>query len=333
MQYALLCRSEHWQADPFNLCSNACSTHTSISQTQPLDLMLSTCTQLLWSTMVRPVLSGTCPVKPLYGLGHHYCSSVSGSWQSSYRLCHLYVEQQFFFSDPQRVLCHEVPCWTSSDQYERVRAITANLTHLFPIHTWGLVSLTSHMTPGRENLLLDPIWKFLLRRCSHWQALLINIWQLSAILLLLKLCQVGWGQTHIFRLLQKYLIGFKSRLWLGYSKTFTALLISHSCCVLKVTVLLEAKPSACLRFWMLWTGFSLRLSQYFGALSFSSTLMSPSVPAAEKQPYSMRLLPAHFTFGMVLCRWWTVPFFLQTWCLELRFIRRDNISSHSLRVL
>ncbi len=29
---------------------------------------------------------------------------------------------------------------------------------------------------------------------------------------------------------------------------------------------------------MLWTGFSLRLSQYFGALSFSSTLSS-SVPA------------------------------------------------------
>ncbi len=35
---------------------------------------------------------------------------------------------------------------------------------------------------------------------------------------------------------------------------------------------------------MLLTGFSLRLSLYFGALSFSSTLMSPSVPAAEKQP-------------------------------------------------
>ncbi len=55
---------------------------------------------------------------------------------------------------------------------------------------------------------------------------------------------------------------------------------------------------------MLWTGFSLRLSQYFGALSFSSTLTSPSVPAAEKQPHSMRLLPAHFTFGMLLCRRW-----------------------------
>ncbi len=48
------------------------------------------------------------------------------------------------------------------------------------------------------------------------QALLIIIWQLSAILLLtsspFKLCQVGWGQTHFFRFLQKYLIGFKLRL-------------------------------------------------------------------------------------------------------------------------
>uniref|UniRef100_A0A671L838 C-type lectin domain-containing protein n=1 Tax=Sinocyclocheilus anshuiensis TaxID=1608454 RepID=A0A671L838_9TELE len=53
---------------------------------------------------------------------------------------------------------------------------------------------------------------------------------------------------------------------------------------------------------MLWTRFPLRLAQYFGALSFSSTLTSPSVPAAEKQPHSMRLLPAHFTSGMLLCR-------------------------------
>ncbi len=65
------------------------------------------------------------------------------------------------------------------------------------------------------------------------QALHIIIWQLSAILHLtsspLKLCQVGWGQAHIFRFLQKYLTGFKSRFWLGHSRTFTELSISHSC--------------------------------------------------------------------------------------------------------
>ncbi len=51
-----------------------------------------------------------------------------------------------------------------------------------------------------------------------------------------KLCQVRWGQTHIFRFLQKYLIGFNPRLWLGHSRTFTALSISHSCCVFVVIV-------------------------------------------------------------------------------------------------
>ncbi len=80
------------------------------------------------------------------------------------------------------------------------------------------------------------------------QALLISIWQLSALLLLtsspLRLCQVGWGQMHIFRFLQKYLIGFKLRLWLGHSRTFTELSISHSCCVFRSIVLLEGKPSA-----------------------------------------------------------------------------------------
>ncbi len=80
------------------------------------------------------------------------------------------------------------------------------------------------------------------------QALLIKTWQLSVICLIasspLKLCQGGWGQMHIFRFLQKYLTGFKSRPWLGHSKTFTELCISHSCCVFRVTVLLEGKTSA-----------------------------------------------------------------------------------------
>ncbi len=88
----------------------------------------------------------------------HTCLTISkpnkfilvSSWKYSYSLRHLYVEQQFLFSDPQRVLCHEVPWWTSSDQYERVRVIKPNLTHLL-IHSWDLVTLTSHMTPGREN--------------------------------------------------------------------------------------------------------------------------------------------------------------------------------------
>ncbi len=37
---------------------------------------------------------------------------------------------------------------------------------------------------------------------------------------------------------------FKPRLWLGHSKMFTELSLIHSCCVLKVIVLLDGEPSA-----------------------------------------------------------------------------------------
>ncbi len=52
------------------------------------------------------------------------------------------------------------------------------------------------------------------------------------------------GQMHIFRFLQKYLIEFNPRLWLGNSKTFTELPLNHSCCVFRFIVLLEGEPSA-----------------------------------------------------------------------------------------
>ncbi len=168
-----------------------------------------------------------------------------------------------------------------------------------------------------------------------WQALDIRIWQLSAIVLLIssriKLCQVGWGQMHIFRFLQKCLIAFKPRLWLGHSRTFTELSKSYSYRPLRVIVLFEVEPSAQSEVlnsldWV------FTKAQYFGVLSFSSTLTSPSVPATENQPHSIRLLPAPFTFGMVLCRWWAVPGFLQTWCWQLRFIKPENLVSHSLKV-
>ncbi len=78
---------------------------------------------------------------------------------------------------------------------------------------------------------------------------------------------------------------------------------------------------------MLWTGFSLRLSLYFGVLSFSSTLTSPSVPAAEKQHNDT----LYFWDGPPQVM--SSAGSLQTRCLELRFIRPDNLFSQSLRVL
>ncbi len=86
----------------------------------------------------------------------------------------------------------------------------------------------------------------------------------------------------------------------GHSRTFTELSISHSCCVLKVIVLLEGEPSVQSEVLNALDWVYIK-AQYFGAFLL---LWSPSVPAAEKQPHSMRLLPAHFTLGMVLCRWW-----------------------------
>ncbi len=136
------------------------------------------------------------------------------------------------------------------------------------------------------------------------QALLISIWQLSAILHLSSFVRLDGADAH-FQVSPEILHWVQAQALAGplkdihrvvYKLTLAVCIGSLSCW--KVNLL----PS--LRFWMLWTRFSLRLSQYFGALSFSSTLMSLSVTAAEKQPHSMRLLPAHFTFGMVLCRLW-----------------------------
>ncbi len=62
-------------------------------------MTLSMCTQLLWSIMARPVLSGTCPVKRLYSLGHHASAQFQGLGDLPYSLRHLYVEKQLFFSD------------------------------------------------------------------------------------------------------------------------------------------------------------------------------------------------------------------------------------------
>ncbi len=90
-----------------NLCSNAGSTHTSISHTsitQPLDMTRSTCTQLLWSTMARPVLSGTCPVKPLYGLGHRAAAQFQGLGNLLIAYTIFMSNKSFFFRSSESYL-------------------------------------------------------------------------------------------------------------------------------------------------------------------------------------------------------------------------------------
>ncbi len=165
---------------------------------------------------------------------------------------------------------------------------------------------------------------------------LISIWQLSAICLLtsspLKLFQVGWGQTHIFRFLQKYLTGVNPRLRLGRSSTFAALSISHFCCVLRVTVLLEGEPSAQSEVpnaldWVFIKAISIFwcIERFF----YSDESLSPCCwkPAPQHETTSS----LNFWDGTLQAM--SRAGSLQIWCLELTFIRPENTVSHSLRVL
>ena len=141
-----------------------------------------------------------------------------------------------------------------------------------------------------------------------------------------KLCTPGFGDFLPFfsadplkgntcgQSLQRFSIGFKSVLWLGHSRTFTELSLSHSCVVLAVCLgslsCWKVNHRLSLGSWALWTKFSLRISLCFAPSSFPSTLTLPLVPATEKHPTACMMLPApSFTIGMVLGRWW---------CLELR---------------
>ncbi len=167
-----MCRiwSESRQADPpphsFNLRSNAGNTPTSISQTQPLDMTLSTCTQLLWLTMARPVLSGTCPVKPLYGLDQRAAAQF---WQSSYSLSYLYVEQHksyIFFQILREFFCHEVlnfqwPVWESESDNTKF-SMPAPHSHLRPCNT-----NESHDTRERK-WLIEPNLDIFTKVCTHF---------------------------------------------------------------------------------------------------------------------------------------------------------------------
>ncbi len=103
---------------------------------------------------------------------------------------------------------------------------------------------------------------------------------------------------HIFKFIQKYLIAFKPKLWLDHSGTFAELSIIDSYCVLRVIVLLEGEASAQSEVLnaLNWV-FIKALSIYWYIFYSDESLSLP-----QKQPHSMRLLPAHFSFGMVVCR-------------------------------
>ncbi len=76
-------------------------------------------------------------------------------------------------------------------------------------------------------------------------------------------------------------IGFKSGIWLGHSRTFTELSLSHSCVALVVYLgslsFWKVNLRLSLRSWALW-------NRFFAPFSFPSTLTILPVPAAKRHP-------------------------------------------------
>ncbi len=128
-----------WPPHPFNLWSNAGSTHKSIPQTQPLDITLSTWLKLLCSTMAMPVLSGTCSVKPLYGLGHHAAAQFQGLGNPLIATPSLYRAKIFIRSSESSLpwgamLNFQWPVWESETDNTRFNT-PAPHSHLRPCNT------------------------------------------------------------------------------------------------------------------------------------------------------------------------------------------------------
>ncbi len=109
----------------------------------------------------------------------------------------------------------------------------------------------------------------------------------------------------------------------------TALCISHSCCVLRVTVLLEGKHSA--------QSEVLNTLDWVFSIFWCIELFFYS--DVSLSPCFWKTAPQHEAATSTLYFWdGTLQLMsragsLQTWCLELRFIRPENLVSQSLRVL
>ncbi len=105
--------------------------------------------------------------------------------------------------------------------------------------------------------------------------------------------------------------GFSRNIWLGSSsgcgwatQEHSQSCLSYSCCVLRVIVLLEGKPSAQSEVLNALDWVFIQASSIFWCIElffYSDVSLSP---CRWKTAPQHEVLPAHFTFGMVLCRWW-----------------------------
>ena len=139
-----------WPLHLFNLGSNADSTPTPIFQRKHLDVTLSTCAQLLWTTYPRPVLGGPRSFKTLDDLSHCAAAQFYGVGNLLVALAIFTYPNNTSFKILS-VLCHVVLCWNfQCPVWEIVRAALQIWTHLLPMHM-GVVTLMSHRTFWREN--------------------------------------------------------------------------------------------------------------------------------------------------------------------------------------
>ena len=176
--------------------------------------------------------------------------------------------------------------------------------------------------------LLSTLPKHLWQRLQPWvflgmtlQAWHTSISEVSSLQIVSNSVRLDWEHccAAISRSLQRCWIRFKSGLWLGHSRTFRDLSLSHFCVVLAVCLgslsrcKVNLHPS--LRSWTLCSTFSSRISLYFAPFIFPSILTSLPVTAAEKHPHSMMLPPPSFT---VDGEWCQVSSRRDTWHLAFR---------------
>ncbi len=160
------------------------------------------------------------------------------------------------------------------------------------------------------------------------QALHIRIWQLSTILLIsscLKLCQVGWGQTHIFRFLQKYLIQAQAVAgWVVYKP-----LLLCDCPIEKWTFCQSGVLNAL--DWVFIKAISIFWCIELFVYSGESLRPCRWKTAPQEDRIKVCCYSTLYVWDGTL-QVMSRAGFLQTWCLELSFIKPGPLVFHSLRV-
>ena len=177
------------------------------------------------------------------------------------------------------------------------------------IYGGGRQHILKYSQPLR-NTLLKHLWQqlqpqvFLIRMQQAWHT---YFWSVSPIFFAgrIKLHQVGWGVSvhshfqispEVFNQVQVWALA--GPLKDIYRVVPKPLLLSWLCAQGRWNM--NLCPS--LRFRVLQSRFSSRMSLYIATFIFPSILTSLTVPVAEKHPHSMMLPPPCFTVGMVLAR-------------------------------